>query len=247
MLHDGVPRLAAAKLASITPRGVRQRLQRSGIADTRVLDDPAQAIRQGYYFESAAAHYQAMFDVLRRGIAVPHTTVSQWLDAAPAARAQWFDRGGLRETAAALLLEQAALRRRELLARDALKRLLQPGVVARDTVQGQLQSLFAREAQLSHPAMLLGGTGYGVPQADEQQQLSARVAQESDVLISGWKQLQTLGRQQLPADLRIGLEQGKANVAHLRARLRVLARGDAAADKAQSDIHIPMQARRVPQ
>lgn len=95
--------------------------------------------------------------------------------------------------------------------------------------------------------MLLGGTGYGVPQADEQQQLSARVAQESDVLISGWKQLQTLGRQQLPADLRIGLEQGKANVAHLRARLRVLASGDAAADKAQSDIHIPMQARRVPQ
>ncbi|MGS0539115.1 DUF7844 domain-containing protein [Xanthomonas oryzae pv. oryzicola] len=243
LLHDGVPRLAAAKLASITPRGVRQRLQRSGIADTRVLDDPAQAIRQGYYFESAAAHYQAMFDVLRRGIAVPHTTVSQWMDAAPAARAQWFDRGGLRETAAALLLEQAALRRRELLARDALKRLLQPGVVARDTVQGQLQSLFAREAQLSHPAMLLGGTGYGVPQADEQQQLSARVAQESDVLISGWKQLQTLGRQQLPADLRIGLEQGEANVAHLRARLRVLARGDAAADKAQSDMGIPMQAQ----
>lgn len=229
LLHDGAPRLAAANLSSITPRGLRQRLQRAGIADLRVLDDPAQAIRQGYYFESAAAHYQAMFDVLRRGIAVPQTTVAQWLDAAPEVRAQWFDRGGLRETAAALLLEQAALRRQELLARDALKRLLQPGMAARDAVQGQLQALFVRQAQLSHPAVLLGSVGYGLPQADEQQRLSARVAQESEVLVGGWKQLQLAGRQQLPANVRNGLGQGEANVERLRARLRVLARGDAAA------------------
>ncbi|PPT53329.1 MULTISPECIES: DUF4105 domain-containing protein [Xanthomonas] len=231
LLHDGVPRLAAARLSSITPRGVRQRLQRAGIADMQVLDDPAQAIRQGYYFESAAAHYQTMFEVIRRGLPVPQTSVEQWLDARADARAQWFDRGGLRETAAALLLEQAALRRQELLARDALKRLLTPGAAGRDSVQGQLQSLFARQARLSHPATLLGSAGYGLPQAEEQQDLSVRVAQETGVLVDGWKQLQALGRQQLPADVRAGLEQGEANVQRLRARLRVLARGDAAADK----------------
>ncbi|MCL1527230.1 DUF4105 domain-containing protein [Xanthomonas nasturtii] len=241
LLHDGVPRLAAANLSSITPRGVRQRLQRAGIANTQVLDDPAQAIRQGYYFESAAAHYQAMFDVLRRGVPVPQTSLAQWLDAASGARAQWLERGGLRETAAALLLEQAALRRQELLARDALKRLLQAGMAGRETVQGQLQSLFAREAQLSHPAILLGSTGYGLPQAGEQQQLSARVAQDSEVLVGGWKQLQLAGRRQLPANLRDGLEQGEANVARLRARLRVLARGDAAVDQAQSEMDAPFQ------
>ncbi|AOY63227.1 DUF4105 domain-containing protein [Xanthomonas citri pv. glycines] len=242
LLHDGVPRLAAANLSSITPRGVRQRLQRAGIADLRVLDDRAQALRQGYYFESAEAHYQAMFDVLRRGIAVPQTTVAQWLDAAPEVRAQWFERGGLRETAAALLLEQAALRRQELLARDALKRLLQPGMAARDAVQGQLQALFARQAQLSRPAVLLGSAGYGLPQADEQQQLSARVARESAVLVGGWKQLQVAGRQQLPANVRNGLEQGEANVERLRARLRVLARGDAAA----ADVLAPAHAQSRP-
>nr|WP_244669384.1 DUF4105 domain-containing protein [Xanthomonas phaseoli] len=241
LLHDGVPRLAAANLSSITPRGLRRRLQRAGIADLHVLDDPAHAIRQGYYFESAAAHYQAMFDVLRRGIAVPQTTVAQWLDAAPEARAQWFDRGGLRETAAALLLEQTALRRKELLARDALKRLVQPGMAAREAVQGQLQALFARQAQLSHPAVLSGSTGYGLPQAEEQQRLSARVAQESAVLVDGWKQLQRAGRQQLPADVRNGLEQGEANVERLRAHLRVLARGDAAADNVQPDMRMPLQ------
>lgn len=241
LLHDGVPRLAAAGLSSITPRGVRQQLQRAGIADMQVLDDRAQAIRQGYYFESAAAHYQTMFEVIRRGMLVPQVSVEQWLDARPDARAQWFDHGGLRETAAALLLEQAALRRQEFLARDALKRLLQPGVAGRDVVHGQLQALFARQAQLSHPATLLGTSGYGLPQADEQQQLTARVVQESSVLVGGWKQLQALGRQQLPADVRTGLEQGEANVERLRARLRVLARGDAAADKVQADMGIPLQ------
>ncbi|MBB5769369.1 DUF4105 domain-containing protein [Xanthomonas euroxanthea] len=243
LLHDGVPRLAAAGLSSITPRGVRQRLHRAGIADLQVLDDRAQATRQGYYFESAAAHYQAMFEVIRRGLPLPQTSVEQWLDARPDARAQWFERGGLRETAAALLLEQAALRRQELLARDALKRLLTPGAAGRDSVQGQLQSLFARQAQLSHPATLLGSAGYGLPQADEQLDLSARVAQETGVLVDGWKQLQALGRQQLPAEVRTGLEQGEANVQRLRARLRVLARGDAAAGKLRSGMGIPLQAQ----
>ncbi|CAD1791256.1 hypothetical protein CPBF426_22460 [Xanthomonas arboricola pv. juglandis] len=243
LLHDGVPRLAAAGLSSITPRGVRQRLHRAGIADLQVLDDRAQATRQGYYFESAAAHYQAMFEVIRRGLPLPQTSVEQWLDARPDARAQWFERGGLRETAAALLLEQAALRRQELLVRDALKRLLTPGAAGRDSVQGQLQSLFARQAQLSHPATLLGSAGYGLPQADEQLDLSARVAQEAGVLVDGWKQLQALGRQQLPAEVRTGLEQGEANVQRLRARLRGLARGDAAADEVRSGMGILPQAQ----
>lgn len=223
LLHDGVPRLAEAGVSSITPRGVRQRLQRAGLADLHVLDDRAQATRQGYYFESAAAHYQAMFDVLRRGIPVPQMSVAQWLDAAPGARAQWFDRGGLRETAAALLLEQAALRRQELIARDALKRLLRPGIAERAAVQDQLQRLFARQARLSHPAALLDGPGYGLPQADEQQRVSAQVAQASSGLADGWKQLQAMGRQQLSAELRDDLEQSEANVERLRARLRVLA------------------------
>ncbi|KGT83084.1 hypothetical protein OC00_15770, partial [Xanthomonas vasicola] len=97
------------------------------------------------------------------------------------------------------------------------------------------------EAQLSHPALLLGSAGYGLPQADEQQQLTARVAQESEVLVGGWKQLQVLGRQQLPADVRIGLERGEANVERLRARLRVLALGDAAAANVQSGMRVPLR------
>ncbi|KAB7768211.1 DUF4105 domain-containing protein [Xanthomonas maliensis] len=227
LLRDSVPRLAALTTPAITPRGVRARLQHAGIADLHVLDDRDAAIRQGYYFESAGAHYQRLFAVLQAGMPLPPTTLTQWLQATPAWRAQWIERGGLRETAAALLLEQAALRQQELLERDAFKRLLRPGGAERVAVEQRLQVLFAQQAQLSHPAALLGAAGYGLPQADELQALQAQLAQDSRALVDGWQQLQSLGRQRLHADLRRTLTQGQDNVTRLQARLRRLAQSPA--------------------
>src|SRR3546814_345139 len=63
LLHDGVPRLAETRLSSITPTGLLRRLARAGVADPTMLDDPDEALRQGYYFSPASAHYQAMFEV----------------------------------------------------------------------------------------------------------------------------------------------------------------------------------------
>ncbi|MEE7561281.1 DUF4105 domain-containing protein, partial [Xanthomonas sp. Kuri4-2] len=83
LLHDGVARLAALPLSGITPRGMLRRLARTGVADPSVLDDHAEATRRGYYFDSAAAHYQAMFDVLRARLPVPQRDVEQWLALEP--------------------------------------------------------------------------------------------------------------------------------------------------------------------
>src|SRR3546814_6527641 len=55
---------------------------------------------------------------------LPAGDVQDWLELAPTERAPWLERGDLRASAALLLLEEAALRREELLARDELKRLL---------------------------------------------------------------------------------------------------------------------------
>jgi hypothetical protein len=66
LLHDGVPRLAGEDLSSITPTGLLRRLRRAGIADGSVLEDRAEALRLGYYFEALSERYQAMFDVARR-------------------------------------------------------------------------------------------------------------------------------------------------------------------------------------
>ncbi|MDN5781008.1 MAG: DUF4105 domain-containing protein, partial [Luteimonas sp.] len=124
LLHDGVPRLADAHLSSITPNGLLRRLERAGIADASVLDDHAEALRLGYRFAPANAHYQEMFAVADGTLRLPSSSVEDWIDLPPEDRAPWLERGDLRASAALLLLEQAAQRREELLARDALKRLL---------------------------------------------------------------------------------------------------------------------------
>ncbi|MDL5367201.1 DUF4105 domain-containing protein [Xanthomonas sp. NCPPB 2654] len=122
LLHDGVPRLAGARLAGISPTGLLRRLARAGIADTRVLDDADAAARQGYYFVPASAHYAAMFAVARAQLALPARTAHAWLDLPAAQRAPWLQRGDLRASAALLLLENAARRRQEQRGRDVLKR-----------------------------------------------------------------------------------------------------------------------------
>ncbi|MDR6672973.1 DUF4105 domain-containing protein [Xanthomonas sp. 1678] len=122
LLHDGMPRLAGARLAGISPTGLLRRLARAGIADTRVLDDADAAARQGYYFVPASAHYAAMFAVARAQLALPARTAHAWLDLPAAQRAPWLQRGDLRASAALLLLENAARRRQEQRGRDVLKR-----------------------------------------------------------------------------------------------------------------------------
>ncbi|WP_052471034.1 DUF4105 domain-containing protein, partial [Xanthomonas sacchari] len=87
LLHDGVPRLAAAHLSGISPTGLRRRLVGAGIADASVLDDADGAVREGYYFPAASAHFAEMFAVARSSLALPARTADAWLDLPAAQRA----------------------------------------------------------------------------------------------------------------------------------------------------------------
>lgn len=233
LLHDGVPRLAGQRLASLTPTGLLRRLERAGIADPTVLDDRAEARRQGYYFEPLSAHYQAMFDVARQSLGLPQARAEQWLALPPDERAPWLQRADLRASAALLLLEQAALRRQELLARDELKRRLlgrhRSGGSPRSRADpsGTLEALreiLSLEGLLGRPAALLPGPGYGLPQAEER----AALAQASQRHAEHWRQrkddLQARARHWLPAQRRAVLEATEANVDALGRRLRQLHR-----------------------
>src|SRR3546814_18492253 len=88
-----------------------------------MLDNPDEALRQGYYFSPASAHYQAMFEVADDALQLPAGDVQAWLELAPTERAPWLARGEPRASAALLLLEEAAPRREQLPARDAPTRL----------------------------------------------------------------------------------------------------------------------------
>ena len=226
LLHDGVPRLAAAPLRSITPMGLLGKLERAGVADASVLNDRHEAMRQGYYFESMSARYQAMFDVARASLALPQAKVEDWLDLPPAERSAWLPQADLRASAALLLLEEAALRREELKARDALKRqLLRPDRGQRERsaeAREALREVLAREAMLVRPAAL-GEDGYGLPQ-QEREALRSRVAEMSAQVKVDWQDLRRAAREGLPPARQQALGGIEINLALLGARLRELNR-----------------------
>ncbi|MDH5823720.1 DUF4105 domain-containing protein [Luteimonas sp. RD2P54] len=218
LLHDGVPRLAGARLASVTPTALLRRLERAGIADSAVLDDRERAQRLGHYFASASARYQAMFEVARQSLGLPQARVEQWLELAAARRRPWLGRADLRAAAALLLLEQAALRREESRARDALKRHLSSDPARRDQIAGMLhwQGIFSR------PAQLLGDGGYGLPQRDERAALARSGAERASAWQAEREHLHAAARGWLPPARRAELDATEANLALLSARLREL-------------------------
>nr|WP_081324246.1 DUF4105 domain-containing protein [Xanthomonas translucens] len=246
LLHDGVPRLAGARLSGISPTGLLRRLARAGIADTAVLDDTDAATRQGYYFAPASAHYAAMFAVARTQLALPARTAQAWLDLPAAQRAPWLQRGDLRASAALLLLENAARRRQEQRGRDALKRrylarahlpaAAGSGAAATTTVAdapavqtqdaaAAVRAVLAQQGLLSQPSTLLQGQpGYGLPQVQERAWLQHQGQVRIDALRSDGAALQAHLHALLPPPLRAELQQIDANLAALGARLRDLNR-----------------------
>ncbi|KAB7770953.1 hypothetical protein CEK69_10305 [Xanthomonas sp. LMG 12462] len=237
LLQDGVPRLAAAHLSGISPTGLRRRLVRAGIADASVLDNADAAVREGYYFPAASAHFAEMFAVARSGLALPARNADAWLDLPAAQRAPWLERGDLSASAALLLLENAARRRAEQRGRDALKRryLGKPlptavagagdaGADTRDAASA-VRAVLAEQGLLSQPASLLQGQpGYGLPQAQERAWLQVQGQARIAALHDDGAALQTRLRGLLPAPLQADLAQIDANLATLGARLRTLNR-----------------------
>ncbi|WP_189656304.1 DUF7844 domain-containing protein [Pseudomonas zanjanensis] len=189
LLRSGSNNKQLNGLDSIMPNGLLEVLKGRGLADTSVLDDPKEALRLGYHFDSFRERYQAMFDVLKKYLPIKQQTVEDWLALDAPERRVWFDQADLRTSAALLLLEQASYRRQLLLAQDEVKqrylgaRELQNGGMER--ANATLQQILANSGFLSRPAELLGSSGYGLPQPSEWQRLESESSLRQ-------KQLQTL-------------------------------------------------------
>ena len=187
LLRSGTGNPKLADLDSIVPNGLLQVLETRGMADGSVLDDPKEALRRGYRFDSYRDRYAAMFKVLRQHLEIPQPTVESWLEQPASVRRQWFAKADLRTSAALLLLEQASYRRQLLLAQDEVK---QKYLGAREVAGGgmdnanrTLQAILANSGFLSRPAELLGAEGYGLPQVDEMQRLQTQSKQRQEQLL----------------------------------------------------------------
>ena len=224
LLHDGVPRLASAPLSSITPTGLLRRLQDSGIADASVLDDPMEAVRLGYRFEAASAHYQAMFDIARSTLGLPQGHVADWLALPPGERQPWLHQADQRASAALLLLEGASLRQQELQSYDELKRHF----LGRGTADGKAPDIEAiREflqsgGFLSRPATLLPPGGYGLPLQEERLFLTQEAGERVAQMLQQTSDLQADARRWLSPAQQAALQGTEDNIAFLAEQMRRL-------------------------
>lgn len=219
----GNPQLQA--LDSILPNGLLQLMDARGLADTSVLDDPREALRLGYRFDSFRERYQAMFGVLRQRLPIPQGSVEAWLEQPAEDRRQWFSQADLRASAALLLLEQAALRRQLLLAQDELKQRYLSGRAAGDPnlnkAGSALEQILANSGFLSRPAELLDG-GYGLPQHSEWQGLENRSRERQQQLRQLSDELDGEVRKLLEPGRLLELEANEANLLALGEHLRAL-------------------------
>jgi hypothetical protein len=224
LLHDGVPRLAGEPLASITPTGLLRRLERVGVADRRVLEDGEEARRLGYYFEPMSARYEALYSVARQALALPHADAQAWLALSPTERAPWLSQADLKASAALLVLENAALRRQQLLLRDELKRRYLGRDVPADAAPAvqALRAWLGDTSFVSQPAEL-APAGYGLPQSEERERIAVEARVRVDKLRGEDAVLRKDLERWLPEDQREALRGIESNVDAIGTRLRALA------------------------
>ena len=226
LLRSGTARPELTALDSILPSGLLEILINRGLADASVLDDPREALRLGYRFDSYRDRYQAMFAVLRERLGLPQEDVEQWLALSAEQRRPWIAKADLRASAALLLVEQAALRKHLLLAQEELKKRYLGGRQRGDTSLAKadetLQGILANSGYLSQPAQLLDGSGYGLPQTSEWQRLEQESSQRQARLMQLTETLNAEVRLLLGEERRVELESVEVNLAQIGDHLRRL-------------------------
>ncbi|MNE22685.1 hypothetical protein D3C80_1159050 [compost metagenome] len=236
LLRSGTANPRLTDLDSIMPNGLLEVLKGRGLADVSVLDDPREALRLGYRFDSYRDRYQAMFLVLKQQLPIPQDNVEAWLEQTAHQRQQWFARADLRTSAALLLLEQASLRQQLLQAQDEVKQRYLSGREQNDATvakaNGTLQQILANSGFLSRPAELLGSSGYGLPQTSERQQLISETSQRQ-------KQLQTLSAD-LDKEVRALLDPARAaEIAAVEANIKQVGEHLRTLHKAAGGLQLP--------
>ena len=226
LLRSGTRREELTALDSILPNGLLEMLINRNLANASVLDDPREALRLGYRFDSYRDRYQAMFNILQERLGLPQQTVEQWLELTASERQQWIARADLRASAAMLLVEQAALRQQLLLAQEELKKRYLSGRERGDAslakADGALQQILANSGYLSRPAELLNDEGYGLPQAGEWLRLEEQSDQRQAQLNQLSGELEREVRLLLNDERRLELESIERNLEQIGQHLRQL-------------------------
>ncbi len=205
------------RVQAITPRGVLQRLQATGLANTQ---PPSTRSEDGLHFASAREDYRQLLRGLQQAGLTPRLPLEHWLDSPAQRRGALPAELALEPTAAWWVLETAALRRAELRATAHLKRSAGQDAVA---LQMRLDDWRNFLGLFDAPASLLPAGGYGIAQPDELGALRQALSRHGDEGQAQWLALREAAEQALPAAQRHELEQTRQRVHWLAERMRRLA------------------------
>ena len=222
LLRSGSHHPQLLDLDSQTPYGLLAMLESRELADTSPLQNPAEARRLGYQFDSYRERYQQLFTVVREQLQVPQQTFVDWLKLTADQRRTGLQDADLRTAAALLVLEQAALRQQIQQVQQDLKLRFMSGrhdQLALDEAGQLMRELLRDSGFLSRPADLLP-RGYGLPQPADQAWLAQTVGQRRADLLERAERLdEQLGALLQPEQQR-ELDGITDNLALLRERLR---------------------------
>lgn len=225
LLRSGTQHPKLQTLDNIFPNGLLELMSARGLADYSKLDDPKEALRLGYRFDSYRKRYEQMLQILQQRLSIPQQSLEAWFALTPAERSRWIAQADLPSSAALLLLEQGAYYQHLLAARDEVKnRYLSRTSKAEllNQADATLRAMLANTGHLSRPAELLERSGYGIPQADEWTRLEQATQQRQQTLKHLGAQLDQQVRHLLEEASLRKLQAIEANLAQIAQNLRQL-------------------------
>lgn len=177
LLRSGSRHPQLVDLDSQTPYGLLDMLEARHLVDRRPLQNPAEARRLGYQFDSYRDRYEQLFSGVRGQLQLPQQDFMEWLRLTADQRQPWLQNADLRTGAALLVLENAALRQQVRHVQQDLKLRFMTGSDDQPelSMAGHLTlELLHANGFLSRPADLLP-QGYGLPQPADQKLLEQAI------------------------------------------------------------------------
>lgn len=222
LLRSGSDDPRLLDLDSQTPYGLLAMLESRDLADASPLQNPAEAQRLGYQFDSYRERYQQLFTVVRRQLQLPQQSFIDWLTLSAEQRRAWLQDTDLTTGAALLVLEQAALRQQIQHVQQDLKLRFMTGrhdQLALDEAGQLMRELLRDSGFLSRPADLLP-QGYGLPQPADHARLEQTIDQRRADLLQRAERLDDQLGALLHPEQQRELDGITGNLELLRERLR---------------------------
>lgn len=223
LLRSGSDHPELRDMDSQTPYGLLSLLETRGLADPGPMQNPVEARRLGYQFDSYRGRYRELFSVVREHLQIPQQSFNDWLTLRADQRQPWLQDAGQTPAAALLVLEHAALRQHvQRIQQDLKLRYLSGDSEGELAEAGQLmQTLLSSSGFLSRPADVLPD-GYGLPQPADISQLEQAVNQRRTDLLEMTDSLDERVISLLPPEQRSELSAINDNIELLRERLRLM-------------------------